>query len=445
MAYSGGADSTVLLHTVAALRRGYALEAIALHIHHGLSPNADSWTAHCKRECESLDLPFFHERVVVAVGGGKSLEAEARRARYATLQRLACENRASLLMTAHHGDDQAETVLLNLMRGAGLAGLAGAAPRRPLGASSGLTLVRPFQHIGGEALRRQAQSANLAFMEDESNLDRRHTRNALRHEVMPALKRIFPAATRRLAQSAAHLAEAQELLDDIGREDLQAIGSRTGSRTAPAGNPPAAELHLEALRKLPRSRAANALRFWFRSQSRHAPSTAALNEMLSQFLESRSGAQISLIHDDLVLQVYRGRVHVRPLADLPQTEPAAQQYRWSGEAFIELPAWKGRLAFEPASALGISAAALRSEPLSIRGRQGGERLKLHPDRPSRSLKNLYQEQAIPPWQRSQLPLLYLGDKLVFAAGLGMDVRHQTSAAEGNAPLTIGWQPVVSSA
>lgn len=427
IAYSGGIDSTALLHALAETHRAKTIRLVALHVHHGLSPNADAWRDHCRRVCDALAIEFDCEEV--ALSGAASVEGEARALRYGALERLCARHRVAVLMTAHHADDQAETVLLNLLRGAGLRGLAATARHRMLG---GVHLMRPLLGVPAATLHAWAESRGLAFIEDESNADRRYTRNALRHDAMPAIRRIFPACAARIAQAAAYAGEAEALLDDIGREDLKQGGQAETD-----------DLDIEMLRALTKPRAANAMRVWLRDHALRAPSAAALAEMLDQILASRQGAQIELIHESRALRVYRGRLYLGSYVDPEAAHvPPNTRIFWNGEAVVDCPGWRGRLTFravEPDSeSMGIAESVLRSAPLTLRARQGGERLRERISGPSRTLKNLYQERAIAPWQRERLPLLYAGDRLVFAARLGIDARALTPASGSERVFEVEW-------
>jgi len=467
VAYSGGVDSTVLLHVLAGLRSAQAdnthscearsdaspadaaptdeapaddpqpdrtqpgsrFTLVALHVHHGLSPHADDWLEHCATQCRDLGVAFDHARVAVEPHPGQSLEAMARDARYGALETLCRKHGARWLMSAHHADDQAETVLLNLLRGAGVAGLSGMAASRPLGRSedrnstdAGVMLCRPFLQIAGSLLRNHAQATGLCWIEDESNQTLRFTRNALRHRVMPAIRDIAPDAAQRLTQTALHAAQAQDLLTELGHEDLHRM-QRADNR-----------LSLAVLQTLSPARAANALRTWLDDNELYRPSTAALQDMLDQLLHAAPDAQTRLNTQGWEMRVYRGMIHLHPA---PTVRPPPSALRWAGEDALDLPAWDGRLVFEPAAS-GLPAARLRTESLAIRGRRGGERLKLHPAQPSRTLKNLYQERGIPAWQRERLPLVFADGQLIYAGGLGMDVRA-LSPGRGEACIALRWE------
>lgn len=441
VAYSGGADSSALLHVAAGLQARGVLDVVALHVHHGLAPAADAWLAHCREEAAHMGVRFDSERVHLPRERA-SLEAEARRLRYAALILLCRRHGASLLLTGHHADDQAETVLINLARGAGIGGLAGAARSRPLDA--GLTLLRPLIDVPAERLRAHVAAHGLAHVEDPSNDDRRFTRNAIRHEVLPAWRRIVPTIATRLAQTAAHASTLQALLDEIGNEDLH--------DDAAHGRPPVDEaegasetntvidtndaLDVERIEALTDARAANALRVWLARRGMRAPSTAALREMIDQLLNASPDAQIALLHEQQTLRLYRGRVSI------DRGGPARagpKRLTWHGEAAIEVCEWDGVLHFEPATGPGLDPAALRAGPLLLRDRRGGERLRMRADGPSRTLKNLYQEAGIAAWQRTRLPLVYLGDRLVHAAGLGTNATTLDTGIPADGSIALRWE------
>ena len=432
IAYSGGADSTALLYAASLLRQRGVIDAVALHIHHGLLGPADAWLAHCRAQAATMDLAFDSERVAVIPRGG-STEAEARRVRYAALARLCWKHRCTILMTAHHADDQAETVLVNLARGAGIGGLAAAARSRSF---DGVLLLRPLIDVPATTIRAYVDAHALAHVEDPSNSDRRFTRNAIRHEVMPALRRIVPTIATRLAQTATHASTMQSLLDEIGTEDLER--GATGDGTAPVES----DLDVDHLRTLSDARAANALRVWFARRGMRAPSVASLDEMLDQLCHASPDAQIALIHERKTVRLYRGRVSID--AGGPPRAGFAP-LTWQGESFIEVPGWQGRLHFIADAERGFDATALREGPLALHERRGGERMRVRIDGPSRTLKNLYQEAGIAAWQRARLPLVYLGERLLYAAGIGANAAQTIEAASGLELVRLEWRGSIEGA
>lgn len=426
IAYSGGADSTALLQVAASMQRAAVLEVFAFHVHHGLATTADAWLDHCRAEAARLHVGFDFERITITRRSA-SIEGEARSLRYAALARLCRRHRCMVLMTAHHADDQAETVLVNLARGTGVGGLAAAARSRRL--DDDLLLMRPLLDLPGAVLRAHVAALGLRHVEDPSNQDRRFTRNAIRHEVMPALRRIAPAIATRIAQTASHAATLQSLLDDIGREDLRGASSDPSPRNAQ-------DLDVERLTQLSDARAANALRVWLAGRGLRAPSAAALAEMLDQLLHASPSAQIALLHERRTLRLYRGRVSIDAGGG---KGTGFRTLRWHGEARIDVPEWNGVLHFTAGQEPGFDPVSLRAGPLVVRARRGGERMRMRADGPSRTLKNLYQEAGIAAWQRPRLPLVYLGERLLFAAGLGANAATVTEAPAGGETIRLHWQ------
>src|SRR5262245_61277267 len=359
---SGGIDSVVLLHQ---LRHLPGISAV--HVHHGLSRNADAWAAFCRRLCRRWHVPLTVHRVKVSEKG-EGLEAAARRARYEVFRKIP----APVLALAHNLDDQAETVLMNLLRGAGTRGASG---MRPQSRFHGKTLLRPLLEMPRAAIAAYAREHRLEWIEDESNADEALTRNFVRRRVGPLLEQKFPKWQQSLARAARHFARQEASAQDLLREFLQAQGLR-------------------------------------------APSEAKLVEMLKQ-LTSR-GSRTLIEHDGARLRVYRGRI----VQDRPAR--AFAPIRWQGEARLAIPALGGELRFRRARGKGI---ALEHRPLHVRLRAGGERLQPDPRRPRRTLKNLFQEAGVPPWEREQLPLLFRGAELVWAPYLGIDARFQAPAGK----------------
>ncbi len=360
---SGGIDSVVLLHQLK--DRGVS----AIHVHHGLSPNADAWEAFCRRVCKRLGVPLTVARVRVEKRG-KGLEAAARDARYAALTK----SKANVIALAHNLDDQAETVLMNLLRGAGARGASGMGEHGRLGAK---TLWRPLLGISRKEIVAYAKKHDLEWIEDESNANEALTRNFIRRSVGPLLERKYPRWKQSLARAARHFAKKQ-----AGREEL--------------------------------------LREFLRSRGLKAPSEARLTEMLKQL--GSGGARTLIEHDGARMRVYRGKV-------VFENEPQAAfaPVRWHGERKLELPG--GELRFRRVRGEGIAA---EHANLNVRPRAGGERLQPDPRRPRRTLKNLFQEAGVPSWERDRMPLLFSGDELVCIPGIGVDARWRAS------PDTFGW-------
>ncbi|MCC2972489.1 tRNA lysidine(34) synthetase TilS [Massilia sp. IC2-476] len=421
IACSGGLDSMALLRLAHAWARENGILLHAFHVHHGLSPNADAWLAHCAQACAELGIAFDHRRVEV-LKGKDGTEAAARKLRYRALGDMCVQHGVPLLLTAHHLDDQAETVLLQLLRGSGPAGLSGmdAANRAPaLLGDPDLVMARPLLQVARQQLEDYARDTSLTWVEDESNSDPRYARNALRHGVMPALATHFPGYQQRLARGAAHVQAAQRILDEVAAQDLAAcLDGDT--------------VDLARLQGLSRDRADNMLRHLFAVRGLAMPSTAWLGEMVSQLYSAREDAQLKLTHPACHIRRHRGKLHITPkLPDLagmrdPDDEGVlikeGESFHWRGEAQLAFPAYGGVLHFERAER-GFDPAWLRSQPLTIDFRKGGERLKPAANRPTRSLKAHYQALGVPAWERERAPVVWADRELLYAAAIGMDCRH----------------------
>lgn len=412
VALSGGRDSVALLQALAEVRAALPLQLSALHVHHGLSANADAWADGCAERCRSLDLPLQVVRVRVDDERGEGLEAAARRARYAAF--AGCD--ADWLALAHHRDDQAETLLLNLLRGAGAHGLAAMPEERLLAAGASLRLVRPFLGLARYEIEAWLQARGLTWIDDESNADSRLRRNFLRNDILPRLAGIFPDPAAALARSAAHLAENVALADALAAIDAAAVVD--GER-----------LRLAAFNALPAARRGNLLRHHLRHHGWRMPDARYLGEILRQLAAAEAGAAPAFPLDDGALRVFRGQLFLCP----PETPAAALP--WHGEA--ELPWAGGVLRFRAGDGIGVRRTALAGTACAIRVRRGGEHLQPDLRRPRRPLKKLLQESALPPWQRGRLPLLWCGDALVWVAGLGVDARY--AAAAGEAGVLPIWE------
>ena len=416
IALSGGVDSVALLDCAQRARRKLRMRLSALHVNHQLSPNAVRWSRFCSRLCRARGIPF--ESVTVSVRRGDSLEARARDARYAVFARRDC----NFITLAHHRDDQVETLLLQMLRGAGVKGLAGMPPVRKAKSDSRTTkgdaspaIVRPLLDVTRQEILGYAKKRKLKWIEDESNSDVYFLRNYLRHEVLPVIARRFPAYRSTIARTARHLAEAAQLLDEVAVRDGQNYLS-DGS------------LAVEALRRLSIARARNLLRYFLGSYGVSMPGVERLEEALRQALGAKKDAQVSVGLGDFTLKRHAGRLHLMRTGNAP---PAHYEKRWRGEKKLVLPALGGVLALARATGNGISLSRLREGVVTIRSRQGGERLQPNCRRPRRSLKNLLQEARVAPWVRQRLPLMFCGEDLVWAAGIGVDCNYRAADAESS--------------
>ena len=426
LACSGGLDSSVLLHLATAACRQRGIELFVFHVHHGLSPNADHWLAHCEAQARQAGVTFAAQRVQIDPQNKLGTEQAARQLRYEALTDLCNQHEVKLLLTAHHQDDQTETVLLQLLRGAGLPGLSAMAmlQREHALLGEGIALGRPLLEVSRAELETFARTFAIDHIVDESNADIRFRRNDIRHQLLPVLERELPGVQKSIARSAKHLQTAQTLLDELAAMDLQSC--------AEAGV--AGALAINRLQPLSAERRNNLLRYWLKQfGADHYPTDAQLSQLHEQMLHAREDAHPLLNICGLVLERHSGRLLASRATASPAVLPEEILVHWHGEPDIAIPAWQGRLVFE--SGPGLDRQQLLQGPLRLRARSGGERLQLDPKRPSRTLKNLFQESDVPARLRPRLPLLYLGDELVFAAGLGMDVR----AGQSSEGIRLRWQ------
>lgn len=411
LALSGGADSVALLHLLTELRRqlpGPWPALTALHVHHGLHPAADSWSDHCRELCTLLHVELVEERAVVSTTGA-GLEAAARTARYAAFERHL--GAGELLLTAHHRDDQAETLLLRLLRGTGIAG-AGAMPEsRPLG--RGL-LLRPLLGFSRAELLAYVREQRLIWVNDPSNENAAYDRNFLRLEIVPRLSERWPAAVAQLTRFAAHAREADELLQQLAAQDLE-VARVADQRRA---------LSITALRALGPARCRLLLRFWLQQMRYPLPNETQLAQVLAMF-DAAPDSEPCVRWPGVEIHRYRDGLHA--FAPLPDPQPGA-------EAPFLPP---GPQPLTGAGLLQARAAAghgLRADRhYRLRVRAGGERCRPLGRHHSQSLKKLLQEAGLPPWWRARLPLLWCDDELAAVADLWICEGY---AAAANEP---GWQ------
>lgn len=381
---SGGLDSTVLVHVLQRLAPAFGYRLSAVHVHHGLSRNADAWRKACAHFCSELDVPFASRRVRV-VKAGKGIEAAARSARRKVFDSL----RVDAVAFGHQLDDQAETVLFNLLRGTGLAGASGMPVAGKLGTKS---LLRPLLAVPREAILAYAKANRLPWIEDDSNADEALTRNFLRRRAGPLLASRFPRWRESLARAARHFSSA--------RLDERAL-----------------------------------LREFLASKGLRAPSEARLAEMLKQI--GSGSSRMALEHDGAVLRRHKGAV----LVGKPAAAGAFKPMSWNGASRLKLPELGGELRFRRVLGKGIDLARAAAG-LTVRLRAGGERLQPDPKRPRRTLKNLFQESGVPEWQRGRLPFLACGEDLVWVPGLGVDASW--ASARGAPGILPEWRPSPSS-
>jgi tRNA(Ile)-lysidine synthase len=418
VAYSGGRDSSALLHATLAVAADLGLRVLALHVHHGLSANADAWLAHCEAQCRrwaarGKPVEFASRRLAGRPARGESVEAWARRERYAALREMAVVCGASLVLLAHHRQDQAETFLLQALRGAGVAGLA-AMPQSA--ERDGISWMRPWLQRDAQEVAAYARRHRLRHVDDDSNADPRFARSRLRLAVWPALRREFAQADAALAAAATWAQEARQCAAALALIDLKQVASPQG-------------LDLAAWAQLAPERRSNALRAWITAQTGAAPAAAIVARLLAELPAKAAPAQWVL--GSVALRRYRGRLNCDAVAAPKQFVETTLCVARAGTYFVA--GWSGRLRIRSVTSGGVARACLAQ--LRLVARSGGVSFQDAANRPPRSLKKQFQARGIAAWQRTG-PLVYSGERLLYVPGLGIDARAR--AADGEAQVGFEW-------
>jgi tRNA(Ile)-lysidine synthase len=409
--YSGGPDSHVLLHASERLRERLELRLSAVHIHHGLQPAADAWAKHCEAVCRALEVPFELHRLELLPAPGESIEAQAREARYGAFRRLLAPG--DILATAHHRDDQAETVLLALLRGAGVHGLAAMPARAPLGDGE---LFRPLLDLPRAALLDYAREHRLDWIEDPSNADHRLDRARLRTAVLPRLRERWPALDRTLARSAAHCAEAAELLDGLADELLTRLAADTPDA-----------LSISRLRALEAARQRLVLRRWLMRQGFLPPDQTHLQRIIDEVLGAAPDRQPMVAWRGSEVRRHRDELlAMSPLQPPPPPDPIESR----GERLV-LPPHLGELSWRLELGTDLPDLHIAFGASGLRCKRTG--------RPGADLKALFQEAGVPAWLRSRVPLLLGDGRLLGVAGVAVcDPRLLALGWRGHPWERWGW-------
>lgn len=393
IAYSGGLDSTVLLHWLTQAELTAPLSAV--HVHHGLQADADAWAQHCEKVCAGWGVPIELLHVKPCTDAGQSPEAAAREARYAALRSVMCSG--DVFLTAHHQDDQAETFLLQALRGAGPRGLASMPVSREF--APGMH-VRPLLNVSRTELESYARCHALSWIEDPSNRETRFSRNFLRHELMPRIRQHWPQAAALLRRSASLSAEAAVILDSVAVEDL----------TRCAGSE-AAALRIPALLALKTERRRNLLRVWIAQLGLPLPEFQCLERIDRELLQAMPDATPLLAWPGAELRRYREQLFAGvPLPEAPDDWKAT----WVPDEVLMLPAGCGSLLAEAAGGVALRK-PVATEKVSVRFAGDGERISLPGRRHQHALKDLCQQAGIPPWVRRRLPLVLFDDRIAAVA------------------------------
>jgi tRNA(Ile)-lysidine synthase len=412
VAFSGGLDSTVLLHALTHANATSAVPIIAVHVEHDLHADSGKWEAHCRAAASTLEIDYDSIPVAVDRESGLGLEASARAARYQALQQLI--QPGDWLLSAHHQDDQAETLLLNLLRGSGMAGMAGIGVRQVFG--SGF-LVRPLLDVPRAQLQEYASSHSLAWLDDPSNAETAFDRNYLRHEVLPLLAERWPAASSRLARSAELAGEASTLLDQFADDDLLTLGD-------------AQRLEISALAALSDARQRNVLRRALKRSGLGSAPATRLRQIIDEIIPAREDAEPLVRWPGVEVRRYRDFIYLLPeFADSP---PQPGYPLDSDGRSVDLGSL-GRLSLQDGGATGISPKVIETG-LEVRFRVGGEEIRPAGHECTHKLKKLLQQKGVVPWMRDKIPLLYSGTRLVAVADLWV----AADVADENG-LCVAWE------
>jgi len=414
VAYSGGVDSHVLLH----LCHAAGLPLRAVHIHHGLQAEADAWERHCAGVCKQLDIPYQCIHVDAIRGPGESPEDAARRARYRALEEALQPGEAVLV--AHHQDDQAETLLLQLMRGAGPAGLASMPAVKSFGRGC---LARPLLGFSRQSICDYAKAHGLSWIDDPSNADTRFDRNYVRSEVMPVFTQNWPGAVESLSQAASLQQDALEIIEAMAAVDLAAVATQQCN-----------SLSISKLQRLPESRQYNVLRFWISFSGYDRPRRSILQEVVDSVLPAPEDATPLVLWGNTEIRRYQDTLYVLKALNSHEIHHV---YAWDGEQPLYLETLGIELYLEQSLGSGIQREAV-ARGLTIRFRQGGEQIRPRGRQHTHSLKKLMQEAGIPPWQRSRIPLIYIDHELACVCGYWVADAFAVNEDQQ------GWRPVCHS-
>ena len=406
VALSGGCDSMVLLFALKQLQVELNLSLKASYIDHGLSKNTVDWQVLCRKACKDMDIHFQTTSINIEKIPNLGIEGAARELRYQELTRL---SDGMIVATAHHENDQAETLLLQLIRGAGLKGLAGMPEFDHL-----KNIWRPMLKVQRQDIESFALKNHIQYIEDESNEDIRFDRNFLRKDILPKLYKRFPHAAKTISRSANHIAEGLNLHQSIAEDDSLLYFSENLTR-----------LNLQMMQNLSQERVINLVRFWLDKNNQKMPSLKIMREIYKQIKTIRKDAQIIInISQDTAIRAYKNELWLV----LIKEDQKEYEFYWRGENEIILPDLS-RLLFKRSKGQGISMKKLGTNTIRIQNRKGGERFKPFHNQPTRTLKYLLQKSELPPWERNELPMIFIEDKLVAVPNYGIDYAFNAESYE----------------
>jgi tRNA(Ile)-lysidine synthase len=377
----------------------------AIHVHHGLSSSADDWLNFCKQKCKLLDIEFDAVKVKINEKGSLGIEGEARELRYEAIKK----KQKGVVALGHHQNDQAETLLLQLLRGSGLKGLAGMPEF-----DEERKFWRPMLNIKKELLEKYASENDIKYIKDESNEDINFDRNFIRKKVLPLIESRYPASIETISRSATNISEGHQINELLALDDSKNVMSDDGSH-----------LLIENLNKLPNLRAINLIRWWLSFNDLLMPSKKNVDELFRQVKLIKKDTSLNVkISNDRAIRAFGDKIFIVSMMN----NLDSYHFKWVGQEEIELPN-KSKLHFVKTKKGGLSLSKLGAKSLYIKSRTGGEKLKSFPDQPSRSLKYLFQKADIPHWERDQVPLVYANEQLVAVPNLGVQYEYQSKVGE----------------
>ncbi len=418
IAYSGGLDSLVLLHVLASIQDKIKTKLVAVHINHGISKDADLWVKHCQDKCASYAIELQTFSIDLSDKSDKGTEAFAREKRYEVLGNLISSH--DLLLTAHHMDDQLETILLQLLRGSGPDGLVGMPQAREF--SKGI-LLRPLIDYSREEIHDYALSESLSWVEDESNKSNKYDRNFLRNKIIPELLTRWPGALKTVQRAAKHQAEARSLINEIAGNDLDVVCDSEYIK-----------LDLSGFDNLSGIRKKNVLRAWIKKNKLETPNARIIEKIITEVVHANIDRNPCVKWKGGEIRRYRGYLYIMkslPPHDVEMSKP------WNLEETLELTSGCLKAIFGKGH--GIKKDMLSNNIVEIRYRQGGEQIKLPGRKETHDLKKLFQEHGVPPWIRDRIPIIYYENKLIAVADFWIESKY--AASESEAAWQIIWERI----
>ncbi len=417
IAYSGGVDSHVLLHIMHSLKKKLSIEVRAVHVNHSLHESSDIWSEHCQKTCNELGVDCSVLRIEEPCPAGESVESWARKCRYDLI--ISEMEEDAVLLTAHHQDDQAETLLLQMIRGAGPSGLSSMPVVKKKGA---IWLLRPFLNHTRAVLKEYAEEHNLIWIEDDSNHSSRYDRNYLRKEIFPHLSQRWPGIVKTLSRVASHQAEVSTQLAEHGKNDL--------SYCSDDGH----NIIVKKLLEFNYARRSNVLRCWLTSNDIAIPDEVTIKRIQLEMLEGTADKQLTLEWAGHEIHAYKDNLYIiSRVIDAGLNQPVFWDLNKT------LARNSGTLSAVLKKGPGIRQDAITENTLEVRQRCGGEKIQLHNKTHRQSIKKLFQEREVPPFIRKRIPFLYLNDDLIAVAGLF--INKDIISGDEEVSWQINWSPL----